>query len=143
MFAFPRPESYLLPTERRVLRTRRHWAKLVPDIAMTIVVVAVLVGVNALLSGEGGAVGFVHSVLWYGQMLMLARLAVIVLDWWDDLIMITDERIMNVTGLLASKMKDTPIGKITDRDIRHTVLGTCWATARSSWNPPAQHRSRS
>jgi uncharacterized membrane protein YdbT with pleckstrin-like domain len=123
MFAYPPPGHYLLPHERLVWRGRRHWALLVPQILLTTVVLVALVSVNALVSGSGSAVSFVHTVLWYAEVFVVLRLAVVIADWWDDLIMITDERIMNVTGLLASKMKDTPIGKITDRDIRHTVLG--------------------
>jgi uncharacterized membrane protein YdbT with pleckstrin-like domain len=123
MFARPRPEQYLLPNERRVLRTRRHWAILVPNILLTIVILAVLVGVNTLIPAAGGVTAFVHSVLWYSLWVVLVRLALIMADWWDDLIIITDERILNVTGLFASRMKDTPIKKITDRDIRHSIVG--------------------
>jgi uncharacterized membrane protein YdbT with pleckstrin-like domain len=121
MFAYPPPGSYLSPTERRVLRTRRHWAILFPQILLTVVIVAVLIVLSRLLSGVGA--GIVVNVLWYGELIAVARLGILVLDWWDDLIMITDERILNVTGLLASRMKDTPINKITDRDIKHTVIG--------------------
>jgi uncharacterized membrane protein YdbT with pleckstrin-like domain len=121
VFAYPPPGSYLSPTERRVLRCRRHWAILVPQVVLTVVVVTVLIVLSRLLSGVGVAV--VENVLWYGELIAVARLAVLVLDWWDDLIMITDERILNVTGLLASRMKDTPIKKITDRDIQHTFIG--------------------
>lgn len=123
MFAYPPPGHYLLPTERRVWRGRRHWAILMPQILLTTVVLVVLVGLNELVSGSGSGVSFVHTVVWYVQVFMLARLVLVVADWWDDVIMITGERIMNVSGLLASKMKDTPISKITDRDIRHSVLG--------------------
>lgn len=123
MFAYPPPGSYLSPTERRVLRTRRHWAILAPQVLLTVVVVGVLIAISSLVSGPGDIVVAFESVLWYGELLAVARLAILVLDWWDDLIMITDERILNVTGLLASRMKDTPINKITDRDIQHTVLG--------------------
>jgi uncharacterized membrane protein YdbT with pleckstrin-like domain len=104
-----------------VLRTRRHWAILFPQILLTVVVVGVLVWLSRLLSGYG--VGLVVNVLWYGEIIAVVRLAVLVLDWWDDLIMITDERILNVTGLLASSMEDTPISKITDRKIQHTLIG--------------------
>jgi uncharacterized membrane protein YdbT with pleckstrin-like domain len=112
-----------LPNERRVLRTRRHWAILVPNILLTIVILAVLVGVNTLIPAAGGVTAFVHSVLWYSLWVVLVRLALIMADWWDDLLIITDERILNVTGLFASRMKDTPIKKITDRDIRHSIVG--------------------
>jgi|SRR6185312_5284769 len=125
MFAYPPPGRYLLPHERRVWRGRRHWAILVPNILLTIVVLVALVGVNALLSaaGSGGAIRFVHTVLWYIQVGMLIWLALVIADWWDDLIMVTDERLLNVTGLFASRMKDTPLPKLTERDIKHSVIG--------------------
>lgn len=123
MFARPKPEQYLLPNERRVLRTRRHWAQLVPNILLTMVTLSILVGVNALIPSGSSVTVFVHSVLWYVQVGVLVRLALVIADWWDDVIIITDERLMNVTGLFASRMKDTPINKITERDIQHTIVG--------------------
>jgi uncharacterized membrane protein YdbT with pleckstrin-like domain len=123
VFAYPPPGHYLLPHERLVWRGRRHWAILVPQIAVTTVVLVALVGVNALVSGSGSGVSLVHTVLWYAQVLTLARLALIVADWWDDLIMVTDERVLNVTGLLASRMRDTPLPKLTERDMKHSWIG--------------------
>jgi uncharacterized membrane protein YdbT with pleckstrin-like domain len=120
-FAYPPPGSYLLPTERRVLRTRRHWAKLAPRTLLTMVLVPVLIGLAHLVSGHGLAA--VTTILWYGAVAAVIRLAIIIADWWDDLIMITDGRIVSVTGLLASRGRDTPINKITDRDIQHSVMG--------------------
>lgn len=121
MFAYPPPGSYLLPTERRVLRTRRHWAKLAPRILVTTSIVIVLITLSHLTSGHGVAI--VTSLLWYGAVFAIGWLAVTIADWWDDLIMITGDRIVNVTGLLASTGTDTPIKKITDRRIEHTVVG--------------------
>ena len=121
MFAYPPPGSYLLPGERRVLRTRRHWAILAPQLLFTVVVVVVLVTLARWLSGNGVAV--VVTVLWYAAVFMVIRLAVLIADWWDDVIMLTDKRVINVTGLLASRGRDTPIKKITDRDLQHSVIG--------------------
>jgi uncharacterized membrane protein YdbT with pleckstrin-like domain len=106
-----------------VLRTRRHWAKLARNILLTIVILVVLVWVNALIPSADDVTVFVHSVLWYAQWVVMARLGFLMADWWDDYIMITDERLMSVTGLFASKMRDTPVSKITERDIQHSVIG--------------------
>lgn len=121
MFAYPPPGSYLLPGERRVLRCRRHWAILAPQTMLTIVVVVMFMVLARWLSGHGAA--FVVTVLWYAAAAMVFRLAVLIADWWDDVIMLTDGRVINVTGLLASRGRDTPIKKITDRDLQHTVIG--------------------
>lgn len=122
-FARPKPEAYLLPSERRVLRCRRHWVVLFRDIVLTTCVVVALFISSKLLMDLGDRSGVVQSVLWYAAVGMVVRLAVQMADWWDDILMITDERIMNVTGLIASRMKDTPLSKITDRDIQHTLIG--------------------
>lgn len=112
-----------MPHERRVLRCRRHWAMLLPQVALTAILLMVLVGVSTLLTGTGPVGVFSETVLWYVELGVLVRLAVIMADWWDDILMVTDERILNVTGLFASRMRDTPIAKITDRDINHSILG--------------------
>lgn len=123
MFAYPPPSHYLLPSERLVWRSRRHWAILAPQIALTYLAVAILAGLMWALSRAGLNGWLIDTILWYGQLGAILRLAVITADWYDDLIMITDERVLNVTGLLASRMTDTPISKITDRKVHHTVLG--------------------
>jgi uncharacterized membrane protein YdbT with pleckstrin-like domain len=110
-----------LPTERRVLRTRRHWAKLALRILLGTVIAVALIVLAHLVSGHGLAL--ITSVCWYGALVVIGWLALLVADWWDDVIMITDGRIVNVTGLLASRGRDTPIRKITDRDVQHTVMG--------------------
>lgn len=122
-FARPKPEAYLLPSERRVLRCRRHWVILVPSVVRTVAIVGLVFWLSTLIPSDGDAATVVASVLWYAAVAAVLWLAVQTADWWDDIIMITDERIMNVTGLLASRMKDTPISKITDRDIQHSLIG--------------------
>lgn len=123
MFAYPPPSHYLLPSERLVWRSRRHWAILVPQIALTYLVVLAIAGVLWMLAWVGLNGWIIDSVLWYAQVFAIVRLAVIMADWWDDLIMVTDERILNVTGLIASRMADTPISKITDRKVHHSFIG--------------------
>ena len=107
-----------------MLRSRKqHWVVLVPNIVFTIGTVVALYGLSLLLVGVGDRGGIVQSVLWYAAVGAVVQLAVRVADWWDDIIIITDERVLNVTGLVASRAKDTPVSKITDRDINHTFLG--------------------
>lgn len=123
LFAIPRPEQYLLPSERRVLRCRRHWAKLTRDIVFTVVVLVPLAGLSWLVPVGTVVAAVVHTVLWYAMVIVVTRLALVIADWWDDLIMITDERLLNVSGLFASRMVDTPISKITDRRVEHSIIG--------------------
>lgn len=123
-FSYPPPERHLSPTERRVLRSRKqHWVVLVPNIAFTVATVGTLYGLSMLLIAAGERGGIVQSVLWYMAVGAVVQLAVKTADWWDDVLILTDERVLNVTGLIASRAKDTPVSKITDRDIKHTPLG--------------------
>ena len=49
------PDDYLLATERRVIRVRRHWATLLPVLLQTLGVLALAILLSELI-GEGDSV---------------------------------------------------------------------------------------
>ncbi len=123
MFARPKPDVYVLPHERRVLRWRQHPMMLLPQAALTTVVLGVLVLLSRLIPvGASGSV-VAHTVLWFVEFGMLLRFVVILADWWDDISMITDEHLKNVSGLIRSRMQEVPLSKITDLTVQSTFLG--------------------
>ena len=73
------PDDYLLPTERRVIRVRRHWATLLPVQLQTIGVLVLAILLSELI-GEGDSVWLIQSVLWYAAFFAVLRFAYHVLD---------------------------------------------------------------
>lgn len=119
----PRPESYVLPDERRVFRARPHIASMAKHTAIATVLILGLWLMMEATSAAGGALWMMTTVLWYAQLGVLGWLAYRTLHWWDDHLMLTDKRIMRVTGVFTSKMEDMPISKVTDRTIQHSFMG--------------------
>ena len=120
MFAPRDPDEYLLPTERRVIRVRRHWTYVSWDVFEAVALLAVAVMLSYLL--PDGAWLF-QNVLWYAALLVVLRFAYVVVDWWVERIMVTDKRFMLITGVFVTKVAMMPITKVTDLTYERSSLG--------------------
>ncbi|HSL07762.1 MAG TPA: PH domain-containing protein [Pseudonocardiaceae bacterium] len=116
------PYEYLLdPTvERRVIRVRRHWASLLTVLLQTFGVVVVAFVLSQLV---GDDLWVVQTVLWYLAIAMLLRFVWKVLEWWIELIIVTDKRFMISSGLVVTKISMMPITKVTDMSYLRTAGG--------------------
>lgn len=118
-----RPERYVLDTERRVLRLRPHWVMMVRPLVETIGIIAVLWLLSIAFRRIGPSAWLLSSVVYYAELAMIGRLAWKLLYWWDDRIIVTNKRLMRVTGVLNDHMVFMPISKVTDMEYDHTFLG--------------------
>lgn len=109
--------------ERRVIRVRRHWAVLIKPLAQTVGVVLVAFLLSRLISGAGSSLWLVQSLLWYAAVAALLRYAWKVLEWWMEVIIVTDKRFMLTSGIIETKNSMMPIGKVTDMSFMRPVLG--------------------
>ena len=89
MFAPRDPDDYLLDTERRVIRIRRHWAVLLWDTFQAAASLAICVLVSYLLPP---ALWVVQNVLWYAALLVVLHFAYKVMEWWVERLVVTDKR---------------------------------------------------
>lgn len=111
---------YVLPGERVVLATRRHWAKLLEP-ALT--ALAVLVGVAWLTVLLQPALGERALWLWWLWLAALARLGWFVLVWRVEWFVATDKRMLLLTGLVTHQIGMMPLMKVTDMRYSRSVLG--------------------
>ena len=116
------PYEYLLdPTvERRVIRVRRHWASLLKVLLQTFAVVIVAFVLSQLVSGD---LWVVQTVLWYVAIAALLRFVWNALEWWIELIIVTDKRFMISSGLVVTKISMMPITKVTDMSYLRSAGG--------------------
>ena len=117
------PNEYLLPTERRVIRVRRHWAYLTPKLLETGGVVIVAVGMSELLGRSNADLGLLQTVLWLAALGAVLRLAYYVLEWWVERVVVTDKRFMLTSGILETKISLMPITKVTDMSYTRPIVG--------------------
>ncbi|HEY2194621.1 MAG TPA: PH domain-containing protein [Actinomycetospora sp.] len=112
-------DEYVLPTERRVIRFRRHWVVIVNEVVQATVLMVILMVAAALLP-EGPVLS---NLLWYGGLLVLIKAAYKVSEWWVEKVVITDKRVMLTQGVFTQKVGMMPLGKVTDLTFERTLTG--------------------
>jgi uncharacterized membrane protein YdbT with pleckstrin-like domain len=113
------PEKYLLPTERTVIRSRRHWAILAGAgfQATGLLVVAFL-----LLAVGGGSSG-VRQFAWWLILVAALRFAFVVGEWFVERFVVTDQRVILTSGIITRKVAMMPLSKVTDMTYQRSVMG--------------------
>lgn len=120
MFAPRDPDEYLLDTEKRVIRIRRHWAVLLWDTFEAAALLAIFVLVSYLLPPSLWAV---QNVLWYAALLVILHFAYTVMEWWVERLVVTNKRFVMTTGVFTTKVLMMPISKVTDLTYERTAIG--------------------
>ncbi|OZM75166.1 hypothetical protein CFN78_03110 [Amycolatopsis antarctica] len=120
MFAPRDPDEYLLDTERRVIRVRRHWASLLWDSFEAVALIVVCVLVSYLLPPS---MYVVQNILWYVALLVVLRFSYHVMEWWVERLVVTDKRFIMTTGVWTTKVLMMPISKVTDLTYQRTFWG--------------------
>lgn len=109
--------------ERRVIRVRRHWAVLIKPLLQTLAILIVAFVVSKLISEAVGDVWLLQSLLWYAAVAALIRYAWKVLEWWVEIVIVTDKRFMITSGIIETKNSMMPITKVTDMSFMRPWLG--------------------
>jgi membrane protein YdbS with pleckstrin-like domain len=112
-------ERYLLRTETTVFAVRRHWAALFEVGAMLVaywvgalVVIALLGGVDII---RVTAICFMFfSLCWFVWQL---------LDWYVERFLVTNRRVLLISGLLTRNVAIMPLIKVTDLTYQQSPAG--------------------
>jgi uncharacterized membrane protein YdbT with pleckstrin-like domain len=123
-------DEYLLPTERRVIRVRQHWAVMIKHLTETALFLLLLVIVQLWIepdtpaSGEptfGAVLG--DNLTFYLGLVAVLRFTVLTILWWIERIVITDKRVMLAEGIIVHNVKMMPLSKVTDLTFQRTLGG--------------------
>lgn len=115
-------KRYMADGEREVLSTRRHLAAVLVPFLVTI-------GVGWAASAIGAASGprtggdSLDTVLGWIVLAFVVRFLFKLLEWWYDVIFVTDRRIFEVRGLVPQHVYSMPLWKVTDMTYRRTFWG--------------------
>jgi uncharacterized membrane protein YdbT with pleckstrin-like domain len=112
-------DEYLLPTERRVIRVRYHWASVWKDLMQTALFVLVLVAIERNL--PDGVV--TDNVTFYLALVAVLRFNVLTVLWWTERIVVTDKRLMLSKGIITHNLGMMPLAKVTDLTFQRTLGG--------------------
>ncbi|HEY3685666.1 MAG TPA: PH domain-containing protein [Streptosporangiaceae bacterium] len=111
--------NVLLPHEREVLILRHHPALLLPPVAIAIGGLFAAGALTGLLRTVPIAVTIVW-LLWFGA---LGYLMLRTLDWSVNRLLVTDKRIMYLSGVITRKIVMSPLRKVTDLNLNRSWLG--------------------
>ncbi|MFI2366198.1 PH domain-containing protein [Promicromonospora sp. NPDC019610] len=113
-------QRYILADEKVVVATRRHWARLWEPILTTtgafVLGLAILVAVDPDVR-DGLA------WVWLPFLVLGLRLLYKWLDWRAEWFVMTDRRLILLTGLLVHRVAMMPSEKVTDLGYERTPLG--------------------
>jgi len=112
-------DEYLLPTERRVIRVRKHWAVMLNHVSSTSLFLLALVIGERLLPDSI----LIDNIAWYLALVAVLRFTVLTILWWIERIVITDKRVMLAEGIITHNVGMMPLGKVTDLTFRRTLAG--------------------
>ena len=105
--------------ERILLVARQHWFVLFSNILLEILLIVLLVlGISAL--------SLVYPVATIGYILVLVPLAGMIRDiliWSNRQYIVTNRRVIQVTGVLSKEVLDTSLEKVTDVKMTQSFLG--------------------
>ncbi|MBX6389492.1 MAG: PH domain-containing protein [Frankia sp.] len=118
-----RDTKYLASQERLVSMVKLHWAVLLKVGAQTVGALALALAVNIFFAARGIDADLITTLLWYFALFMILRALWYIVDWHMDHLMITDKRLLKVSGIFVRKVKTMPLGKITDLSYHRDPLG--------------------
>lgn len=100
-----------------------HWAVLLKVGAQTVGALALALAVNIFFAARGIDADLITTLLWYFALFMILRALWYIVGWHMDHLMITDKRLLKVSGIFVRKVKTMPLGKITDLSYHRDPLG--------------------
>ena len=112
----PFPKRLLTSDEEVVLDTRPHWIALVGPVAVTLLLIAGLVAALVNIHGTGGG----KSVLrrWIVVIVVLVLFVAYPLrrfvQWATSHFVVTNERLIHRSGLVAKRSMEVPLNRIND-----------------------------
>jgi uncharacterized membrane protein YdbT with pleckstrin-like domain len=115
----PSVNKYLLPGERQVISVHEHPAVLIKPILLVLVAFPIAAWLTIAFA-HGNAVAL--WVIWGLWGLLLARLAVKILDWSLNYFVITSKRLLLLEGVIIRKANMLPLDKVVDLRYERTSL---------------------
>jgi uncharacterized membrane protein YdbT with pleckstrin-like domain len=112
-------DEYLLPTERRVIRVRMHWAVMANNLFLTGLFLLLLIVAQHYLPTSA----LVDNLTFYLALAAVIRFTLQTILWWIERIVITDKRVMLAEGIITHKVGMMPLSKVTDLTFERTLGG--------------------
>ena len=113
---------YLAADERVVLEVRRHMSVLLGPFSVAAVAIFVAGAIGWFTSPSEGS-DLIDLVLGVIALIVAARFGWKTWQWRADVIVVTDQRIFEVSGVLTRKVASMPLTRVTDMTYQRSILG--------------------
>jgi membrane protein YdbS with pleckstrin-like domain len=112
---------YLFPTEKFRGEWRRHWIHLVKRLSLGVLITFILGYIAGFLAKEGYQDALtILVVIWLG---VLGWVLWDVAEWYYDRFILTNKRVMVISGIIARKVAMLPLARVTDMKYTQSPLG--------------------
>jgi membrane protein YdbS with pleckstrin-like domain len=111
--------DYLLPYEKMVITVRRHPGQFVAHVIL-LGCACVAASLLTALTNNGA---LVLSAAWGICTVILLYLIARAVEWLDAYFVVTDTRLIFITGIIARKVTTVPVREIHDLELHRSLLG--------------------
>jgi Bacterial PH domain len=117
-----RPDRYLALDERKICEVRRHPALLLGP-ALQALAVFVVAGILGALISPRRADDLIDTILGLVALVFFIRFAWAVVQWWVTRIVVTDRRILEISGVASRRVASMPLPQVTDTTYHRSIGG--------------------
>lgn len=117
-------QSLLSEREKIVLTTRQHWFTIASAIALEVVLILILLALTII--GGNALPDFAILIGAFGAILILIPAATMtrdILDWANRQYIVTNRRVMQISGIFNKNVTDSSLEKVNDVKLVQSVLG--------------------
>jgi membrane protein YdbS with pleckstrin-like domain len=114
-------QRYLFPTEKFRGEWRRHWIELGREIVIGLIVTVLMGYATGYMAKHNIPSGVTIVILLW--LVVLFWLSWRVSDWWFDRFILTNKRVMVVSGIVTRKVAMMPLLRVTDMKYVQSPLG--------------------
>ena len=119
-------ESLLAPGETVVYRSHQHWLSLILDSRIAIVLWAIVVGavIVSFINPFNGLIA--QTLLALEGIALVGGIIVVAWRWWNwrqEEYLITNRRLLKVTGVINKRSGDSSLEKINDAILEENLIG--------------------
>ena len=117
-------ESLLANRERIILVARQHWFILVSAIVLEIVVILIVIALTIIAGAFWTEFALLIGAI--GTILLLLPLSTMmrdILDWMNRQFIVTNRRVIQISGVLNKNVTDSSLRKVTDVKMSKSFFG--------------------
>ena len=114
-------DKYMSPGEHTMIEVRRHWAALLPPglLVLGALLIGTLLGTWLTPGTDSDPI---DRLAFYVTLGLLVRFGYKLFEWQIERVVVTNRRIIEITGLITRRVASIPLAKVTDLTYQRTPV---------------------